>query len=58
MSSKQKIVELVIQQIEIDLDHKNTEPLEVFLNRMDLEDLIAYLPGEGLALFKEENNDA
>ena len=46
MISKQKVVELVSQHIQIDLDYKETEPLEVLLNRMELDDLIGYLPDE------------
>lgn len=57
MPSKQKVIQHVIDQIAVDLDHQNTEPLEVFLNRMELDDLLAYLPEEGLDLLQEENND-
>ncbi len=57
MPSKQKVIQHVIDQIAVDLDHGNEGPLWAWLNHMEEDDLLTYLPPEGLDLLREEDDD-
>ena len=56
MTSKQKVIQHVIDQISVDLDHGNEEPLWTLLYRMEEDDLLGYLPPEGLDLLREDDD--
>lgn len=50
--NKEDLIEIVFQQIRTDINCGDYTALEVFLNRVSIEDLINYLPAEDWKQFK------
>jgi hypothetical protein len=50
--SKQDLIETVLEQIKIDIDCHEYEPIEKLIRFIPIENLIAYLPAEDWKQFK------